>query len=121
MTREELIDALPDSVKVLHRDFRLVEKSVTDFATDGKLGSANMVKAEIQFLDTNDTDTVDTLVHEVLHTICHMFDLDFEGDVDEEHVVRAMSTGLVTIMRDNPGFFPTLQAILDESAVTAGD
>lgn len=123
MTREEIIKSLPDSIKVLHRRFKLTEKSMMEFSVDRRLGSTNLVKGEIEFLDTGDTDVVETIIHEALHAVWAMFDLpnDPKQDDLEEHVVRTLATGLVTIMTDNPRLFLTLQALLDDTAAPAGD
>ena len=119
-----MIDAIPSKVKVLHRDWKIIEKSIEDFAIDRKLGSANFIKAEIDFIDNGGSDPVDTIVHELTHVIYGMFDLGNGGDEtsdEEEHLVRTISTGIVTVMRDNPELFPALQDILNEAATPTGD
>lgn len=120
MSRDEIIDALPSHIKILHRNYKLIERSMTDFAGDGKLGSANMVKAEIEFLDTGDSDVAETILHEALHVLWSMFDLGSKDD-NEEHVVRTLATGIVTVMKDNPSLFDTLQGLCDDTTTTAGD
>jgi Zn-dependent peptidase ImmA (M78 family) len=52
----------------------------------------------------------DTVLHELLHAVFHLYDVrsslpeDGDGDVKklEERVVRPLATGLLVLLRDNP-------------------
>lgn len=42
----------------------------------------------------------DTVMHEILHAIGHVFNVKF---TEEEDVIRKFATGICIIFRDNPG------------------
>lgn len=47
---------------------------------------------------------VNTIIHETLHGIVYMFDINFKSQRHEESVVRKMANGIHTVFRDNPHF-----------------
>lgn len=48
-------------------------------------------------------DTIDTVLHEVMHAIRYCQGREYEGAVEEEWV-RSLATGLVSTLKDNPEF-----------------
>lgn len=105
------LSLLPSSIKILHKDFDLEERSYEDFKTDNRLAEINFIKAKINYLPLPGTETVDSIIHEVLHGIWRMMDLEMEEE--EEHIVTVLATGLTTVMRDNPDLFLKLQDMVD--------
>lgn len=108
-------DLIPDRVKVLHTVYSI---DITDAAKEilderGRLGEVNFSTERIRIAKQSGPNTVDTVIHELLHVVWHMFDL--VPSEMEEHTILALSTGLTTIMKDNTDLFPALQVILDES------
>ncbi len=56
----------------------------------------------------------DTLLHEIFHALWAERGLDVIPDLNEETVIRALATGLRTVIRDNPA---VLQFITDASGM----
>jgi hypothetical protein len=56
-------------------------------------------------------DEVDTVLHEVLHAILACQGREHGGDTEELYV-RALATGLVTTLKDNPEFADWLTSSL---------
>lgn len=56
-------------------------------------------------------EVADTLIHEILHAICHSYLPDVER-ADEEEVVTMIAHGLTQVLRDNPTLFPELKKLL---------
>lgn len=112
------IDDLPDFVRILHHKYTLKERSITDVVTDSRWGHIDFIKNEIQFTNRDSADTADTIIHEILHGLFRVFCIDLDEKPDstdvEEKVVTLLATGLVTVMRDNPTLFPTLQVIVED-------
>ena len=78
------------------------------------MGEFDPVKAEINYVPLLGSETVDTIIHEILHGIYSAFYMGDPNDPEEEErVVSLMATGLTTIMKDNPKLFKSLQDMLD--------
>lgn len=67
--------------------------------------------------ELNETDTINTLLHEVLHAIlwergistaCGILD---NREKDEENIVNALSNGLTQVFQDNPQFLKKLSLL----------
>ena len=104
--------ALPESIKILHKVFDLRERQYHESFGNHRLAEINFLAEEINYLPVAKTETVDSIIHEVLHGLFAMFDLKMSDD-QEEHVVSALATGLTTVMKDNPDLFPALQDMVD--------
>lgn len=102
---------LPETVKILHRTYTLTERTMKEQATSPGIAHIDTLSGEIKYMHTDATDTVDSVLHEVLHGLWYMFDLDGDQEV-EEHVVKVLATGLTCVMKDNPVLFRKLQAML---------
>lgn len=56
--------------------------------------------------DSNDGDTQQTILHELIHGIVDKFHIDqIEKHVDYEKIVDLLATGINSILIDNPGIF----------------
>ena len=58
--------------------------------------------------DMADGEKLNTILHEVLHAIVHVWGIDFKSfdtsHEQEEHVVNAMASALITVFKDNPEY-----------------
>lgn len=102
-------DLLPKKVKILHRIFNMVEMDNAELIQNSIHGNINFVTGDIKYTHVRGNETVDTVVHEILHGLWNAFDLPEE---EEEHIITTLATGIVTVMDDNPTLFPTLQGML---------
>ncbi len=83
----------------------------TDYTTTHKahFGSANHEILQIWVAkDVADIVEAESLVHEIMHCV----DYVFNGNNMEETAVRAMSLGLLSVIKDNKTFFQKLLDIL---------
>jgi hypothetical protein len=112
LTEDTVFDLLPDTIKVLHSDYKLDLTNQAKEILDAKerWGEVSFVDEVIRVSVGKGPNTADTVIHEVLHILVKMFDLKVD---DEEHVVLTLATGLVTVMKDNPDLFPALQMIIE--------
>ncbi len=93
--------SLPNSIKVGPFDFAVVEiaADIADrLREDGDIAGYTIHIGAGQ----NGPRLADTVLHEVLHAIYRVWALS-DAD-DEERTVTAMTTGLVSVLRDNPQF-----------------
>lgn len=106
---------IPDSVKIFHSTYALIEDDYKDMSQKSEYGSISYINKTIHYLGSDDSEMVDTIVHELCHGICHYMDIarELPGD-SEEGLVRKISVGLVTIMKDNPTLFIALQNVLNK-------
>lgn len=92
---------LPKSIKVGPFDFAIVRISqdVADrLREDGDIDGYTIHIGKGQ----KGARLADTVLHEINHAIYRVWGLSDTDD--EERTVTAMSTGLICVMRDNPGF-----------------
>lgn len=104
--------ALPDTIKILHKVFALRERAYKESFGNARLAEINFMDGEINYLKLQNSEVVDSILHEVLHGVIHMFALDI-GPEEEEQLVSAVATGITTVMKDNPDLMPALQDMLD--------
>ncbi len=101
----------PTKIKVINFDFTIewYHRGIENGAS--KFGWTDICKQEIYISDDlNPLKTADTLMHELLHALNWVFDI--EDDTKEESVARRLSSGLLAIWRDNPELFQYLQWLL---------
>ena len=105
-------EPVPDTVKILHKVFKL--KVREPVFGDDKLGEFDRVKSEINYVPLLGSETVDTIIHELLHGVFSAFYLSNQMEQEEEEqIVSLLATGLTTIMKDNPTLFKSLQDMLE--------
>lgn len=77
--------------------------------TDGEDTFAGRIDHDAQQILMQDGQTLDseqdTLLHEVMHGVERAMDLEVP-----ETVIHRLATGLLAVMKDNPGFFTYLRA-----------
>ena len=100
---------LPSKVKVGAVTYRLsaVATDVTPKGTSN-WGYTDHSKALI-YVDTdmNIEHVKDTLIHEILHVICLVFDV--KSNEAEERIVAPIASGLTAVFKDNPKILKFLQ------------
>lgn len=112
--QEQKIATIPKTVKVLHRDYALLEYTPDDLLLHNYWGDHNPIHGEIRYhIAKQGSETVDTLLHEVLHAIARMMDVEFKDKNEEEAVIAKLATGLTTVLKDNPKFTTAIVELLN--------
>jgi hypothetical protein len=95
--------SLPEKIKILSVDYTIKRPDKTWIDDTEARGNCDSNEQIINIPATGKVcQTLDTTVHEVFHAI---FDAMQLTDKDEEEAyVSRMSTGFVTVLRDNPKF-----------------
>ncbi len=93
-----------------------IETASAELTMRGLLGFTNMMEAKIQVRTEGVAGqaVAQTLTHELLHAVDHVFCL---GDELSEAQVTALSQGLYQLIVDNPGIIAAIQA---EGEMAAG-
>lgn len=86
-----------DSVRILGRKYRIRVLKRMKHA-----GLCDYVKATLKIKDGQDAhETKDALVHEIFHAILYQQGREYGGETEETYV-RALATGLIAVLQDNP-------------------
>lgn len=104
----------PRIIKVLGRAYVISYEPALNLGvpTVGLCDNSNLV---IHVLDgQHPIEEADTLIHELLHAIWFIMSID-HGGLDEEAVVRRLSSGLIGVFLDNPALLTYLQSIKNYS------
>jgi hypothetical protein len=103
--KKGVIRKTPKRVKIGYLDFKLVPRSKKWSIKHKALGMCVPEDAHIAYYSKQKrSEIVNTILHEILHGVVYMFDINFRSARDEERVVRKMANGLHTILKDNPHF-----------------
>ncbi|QDB71009.1 hypothetical protein bb8_p34 [Bordetella phage vB_BbrP_BB8] len=90
-------DLRPKKVRILGREYDI--KYTPDIV---ELGLCYTDKCQIKIRDDqHPVEEADTVLHEVMHGLCALMNLNLSDEV-EEHVVRKLATGLTQVFMDNP-------------------
>ena len=99
-------------VKVGYKYYDIKEIDAEVANTDAIYGDtdndASVIRVRTE--KVQDLEIMNTLVHEILHAVCSVFNIypvDASG-VEEERVVNLMANGLTTVIVDNPEFLDQL-------------
>ena len=85
---------------------------------DNQFGSVDHIKGLLTYVDTGDSETADTIVHELLHCLWKSQGLvHLIPPEHEEAIVSILSTGIVTLFSDNPELFRALIDIAEGDSV----
>lgn len=99
------------SVKIFGKPFAVSFKP-DNFAAS-TLGLCEPFKNEITILDVQPpAEELDTVLHEILHAICHVMSVPFDTPDHEEHVVRTLGTGMAGVLLDNPELLAYITATI---------
>ena len=95
---------IPEKVKIGWKEFKVTvtEPSIVLKSDNGDYyGDIYWDKSEIRLSSNNDDDQQQaTLIHEILHGISDMFNLDLSEDT-----VLRLGNALYTVIKDNPELF----------------
>lgn len=95
----------PKRIKIGYLDFKLVPRSKKWSIKHKAVGMCVPEDAHIAYYSKQKrSEIVNTILHEMLHGVVYMFDINFRSLRDEERVVRKMANGLHTVLKDNPQF-----------------
>lgn len=95
----------PKRIKIGYLDFKLVPRSKKWSIKHKAVGMCVPEDAHIAYYSKQKkSEVVNTIIHELLHGVVYMFDINFRSLRDEERVVRKMANGLHTVLKDNPQF-----------------
>jgi len=96
------VNELPTALRLGGLDWTIHQR--TSRAMGGNLGLCHSDRQRIDILKTQTPDSaVDSLLHETFHAILHSQGREYGGDTEETYV-RALATGLLQSLRDNPDF-----------------
>lgn len=102
--------SLPKSVRIGPYDYRIIHRKIP--VEDECLGDFAAAKATIRITTgLPRRQTVEALVHEIFHAIWYSWSLEDEDH--EERIVSVMSTGLASVVRDNPWFLGLMRELED--------
>lgn len=105
----------PKRIKIGYSEFKLIPRSSEWGRRNKAFGDCAPDQAKIQFDSSQKrSELVNTIIHETLHGIVYMFDIEFRSTREEEKVIRKMANGLHTVFKDNPSL---LQWIMQNSEV----
>ncbi len=95
----------PKRIKIGYLDFKLMPRSKKWSVKHKAVGMCVPELGHIAYLSKQKkSEIVNTILHEMLHGVVYMFDINFRNLREEERVVRKMANGLHTVLKDNPQF-----------------
>lgn len=102
MTGVEAVAALPASIKVAGFEVAIEPWPVLTGVATRQFGEWSPLEQTIRIMSAMATPqkAVDTFLHETMHAIYWAYGV--HDDDKEERIVAALSTGLMTLHRDNP-------------------
>lgn len=93
----------PKAVRINGRSWRLRFRKPNEMA--GNLGLTHYSLGAIDIASgQDDFDTRDTVLHETFHAVLAQQGRTSFGNEEEEQYVRALATGLMGVLQDNPEF-----------------
>lgn len=98
---------LPARIKVGWRMYRVESWSPREASGARRLGEACHTAEIIRVDETmGERQAAETLLHEILHAVANIFELDDKDD--QERTISILSSGLATVITDNPGLLSWL-------------
>lgn len=64
--------------------------------------------------DMVDSEKINTILHETLHGVIHVFGIKFRDHEQEEEIVNSLGGALTTLIKDNPKLFRWIMSVLHE-------
>lgn len=99
-------------LRVGYRNYVVRPMTVSEVILESRVGECNpgtgvlRVATAGKYGEFGPEEVADTLLHEVLHAVWRERGL---AEEDEESTVTNLAHGLISLMRDNPAFFPLLE------------
>lgn len=105
----------PKRIKIGYLDFKLMPRSKKWSVKHKAVGMCVPEDGHIAYYSKQKrSEIVNTILHEMIHGVVYMFDINFRNLREEERVVRKIANGLHTVFKDNPEF---LEWVLQNSHV----
>ena len=100
----------PSVVRIMGRNYAVIFEDDSLLGVEC-LGMCNNHQCVIVVKDNqHPIEEADTLLHEIFHAVWYCMSIAM-GNTDEEQVVRRLSTGMMSVMMDNPQLLKYFQAI----------
>jgi hypothetical protein len=94
---------VPKKVKIGYSTFNIDSKDSTWKEKNQAVGMCSVDKSLIEYCkEQSDPEIVNTVIHEILHALIYVFDMEFDSSKKEECLVTKMANGLQTLLLDNP-------------------
>lgn len=105
-------DKMPKLISIGYRTYEVTPLEMADHEMTEKYGWCDKANCNIYVYTGGEAMVVaDTLLHEVLHAVWAHMGLDDKHE--EEAVVNRLSTGLSTVMYDNPDLVDFIKYCID--------
>lgn len=102
------------SVRILGRSYKVVTlKRMKDAGQCDYVAAKIKVKAE-----QDEHERKDAVVHEIFHGILYQQGREYGGEVEETYV-RALATGFIAVLQDNPEFAAWLGSHIQDNEATS--
>ena len=106
----------PKKIKIGYSEFKIIPRSNEWGKRNKAFGDCIPESAQIQYdASQKRAEIVNTIIHETLHGIVYMFDINFKNVKEEEKVVRKIANGLHTVFKDNPHFLEWIMQNADKA------
>ena len=93
-------DLRPTALRIMGREYRVEYLDATDMGN--ALGLCMPDECRILVRDGQpEVEEVDTLLHETMHALFALLDIDVSHKKEEE-IVRRLATGLIQVFKDSP-------------------
>lgn len=98
-----------NTIKVMYQLNKILPIS-SEEASDREIqGEYNTKEQKIDYdISLPIDEKCNTILHEVMHALVYIMGIPFEDEGDEEAVVNSLSSGLITVFKDNPKFITWL-------------
>jgi hypothetical protein len=94
---------VPKKVKIGYSIFDIDSRDEAWKEKNRAVGMCKVDKSLIEYYNAqSEPEIVNTILHEILHAIVYVFDIDFDNAKKEECLVTKMANGLHTLLLDNP-------------------
>lgn len=103
---------VPKKIKIGYSNFT-ISSTDKDWKIKNKaVGLCAVEKSLIEYCkEQSDSEIVNTIIHEILHAVIYIFDVEFDTVKKEEYVVKKLANGLQTLLIDNPEFLSWLMQV----------
>ena len=92
---------IPSQVKVGPYNYRINSRDMEWFRVHNIHGRVHNSSLVMDIVNEQSPEMVlDTLIHEILHTVFYVYNVEEEDD--EERTVNTMATGFTAVLVDNP-------------------
>lgn len=107
---------VPSKVKIGYATFKLSPKDESWSKKQRALGECHSDKSLIEYSQNqNKNELVNTILHEILHAINYIFDIEYKNSKEEEIIVRKLANGLQTVLCDNKDFVEWMIKSMEQS------